>query len=139
MSLNPNSTNLERARAAWGDDLPRWVSLLAAACDRTSQRTVAERIESAGFRCSSGMISRLINRKYPASYAEPERAVLAVYGGDDVPCPLFGPIPLSSCIRSRRRKGPPRNPAHHKYAAACPTCVNNTDTPGHGALDEVAA
>lgn len=125
MSLN--LSNIDRARAAWGEAPPRWMILLATACDKASQRAVADRITSAGFACSSGTISKLINRKYPASYAEPERAVLAVFGGDDVICPLYGPIPLASCIRARRRKGLPQNYAHHQFAAACPDCPNNTD------------
>ena len=125
MSLN--LSNIDRARTAWGGTLPRWLTLLAGACDKASQRAVADRITSAGFACSSGTISKLINRKYPASYAEPERAVLAVFGGDDVQCPLYGPIPLASCIRARRRKAPPQNYAHHQFASACPECPNNTD------------
>lgn len=127
MFVNNLDTNLDRAEAAWGKDVPRWVKLLAEACDRASQRAVADRLSAAGFNCSSGTISKLINRKYPASTAEPERAVLAIYGGDDVGCPLHGAIPLQSCIRNRRRKGPPRNATHHQFAAHCPTCPHNTD------------
>ena len=127
MSVNQLDTNLERALAAWGVEMPRWVKLLADACDRASQRAVADRLSAAGFNCSSGTISKLLNRKYPASTSEPERAVLAMLGGDDVQCPLHGPIPLQSCIRNRRRKGPPRNPAHHQFASACPTCPHNSD------------
>lgn len=122
-----NETNAARALAAWGPEVPRFISLLAQACDGSSQRNVADKIEAAGFNCSSATISRLINRKYPASYAEPERAVLAVYAGDSVTCPLYGPIPLASCIRARRPKGLPQNAAQHAYAEHCPTCPNNTD------------
>lgn len=136
MELNQPETNVARATAAWGKDMPRWVRLLAGACDASSQRIVAERIEASGFRCSSATISRLINRKYPASYQEYEQAVLAVYSGDGVECPIFGPIPLSSCIRNRRRKAPPINYAHHQYAANCPTCRNNTDTDTDKGLDD---
>lgn len=129
MIVNQLSTNMARAIAAWGDDLPRWLHLLAAACDQTTQRSVADRLTAAGFACSHGTVSKLINNKYPASCAEPERAVLSVYGGDQVGCPIHGPIPLHSCIRARRRKGPPANFAHHQFARVCPTCPNNTDAP----------
>jgi hypothetical protein len=122
MSLNASSTNAERAVAAWGDEMPAWVRLLASACDIDNQRVVGDRLGK-----SSGYISRLINRSYAGSYAEAERLVRAAYGGEDVECPLFGPIPLSSCMRARRRKGPPRNQLHHQYASACPTCPNNSD------------
>lgn len=122
MSLNASSTNAERALAAWGDGMPAWVGLLATACDADNQRIVGERLGK-----SSGYISRLINRSYAGSYEEAERLVRATYGGEDVNCPLFGPIPLASCMRARRRKGPARNQLQKQYAAACPTCTNNTD------------
>lgn len=131
MSLNQPATNLEKARIAWGPDLPRWVHLLATACDRASQRAVADRIAASGFRCNNATVSKLINRAYPASYAEPERAVLAVYSGDKVLCPVFNvETPLSACIRNRRRKPEHRQSwLHHEYAQACPDCPNNTDAP----------
>ncbi|SCW56038.1 hypothetical protein SAMN02927924_01355 [Sphingobium faniae] len=122
MSLNVSATNLERAAVAWGEDMPAWVRLLASACDTDNQRVVGERLGK-----SSGYISRIINRSYAGSYPEAERLVRATYGAEDVTCPLFGPIPLSSCMRNRRRKGPPRNQIHHQYAAACPACPNNSD------------
>lgn len=122
MASNPNVTNLARAATAWGDDMPAWVRLLASACDTDNQRIVGDRLGK-----SSGYISRLINRSYAGSYPEAERIVRAAYGDEDVACPLFGPIPLASCLRARRRKGPPRNQLHHQYAATCPACPINTD------------
>lgn len=122
MTSNLNVTNLARAAAAWGDDMPGWVRLLASACDTDNQRIVGDRLGK-----SSGYISRLINRSYAGSYPEAERIVRAAYGDEDVACPLFGPIPLASCLRARRRKGPPRNQLHHQYAATCPDCPINTD------------
>lgn len=127
MVINAPATNLERAILAWGEPMPRWVRLLANACDQASQRVVADRIEAAGFRCSSATVSRLLNHRYGASYAEPERAVLAVYADDTSECPIFGPIPLAGCIRNRRRKHAPTNSVERLYAATCPTCPCNTD------------
>jgi len=122
MSLNASSTNAERAAAAWGENVPAWVQLLATACDADNQRMVGDRLNK-----SSGYISRLINRSYAGSYEEAERLVRAAYGGEEVTCPLYGPIPLSSCMRARRRKTPARNTLHQQYAATCPTCPNNGD------------
>ena len=122
MSLNASSTNAERASAAWGSDMPVWVRLLATACDADNQRVVGERLGK-----SSGYISRVLSRTYAGSYEEAERLVRATYGGEDVDCPLFGPIPLASCLRARRRKGPARNHLQKQYAATCPTCSNNND------------
>lgn len=129
MSGNLN-TNLERATRAWtapGTELPRWVRLLATACDTTNQRVVAERLGKSG-----GYVSRLLSRSYAGSYEEAETLVRAAYGDEDVVCPLWSAIPLSSCIRNRRRKAPPRNQAHHLHAATCPNCPINTDRPGAG-------
>jgi len=123
-------TNLQRATAAWGSDMPAWVRLLASACDTTNQRQVGDRLGK-----SSGYISRLLNRSYGGSYEEAEIQIRAAYGTDDVVCPLWGPIPLSSCLRNRRREAPPRNQAHHLHASTCPTCPNNTDRAAPPAAD----
>ena len=115
-------SNLDRAIAAWGADMPAWVRLLASACDASNQKLVADRLSKSG-----GYVSRVINRSYAGSYEEAETIVRAAYGNEDVVCPLWGAIPLSSCIRSRRRKGAPQNQAHLLHARTCPTCPNNTD------------
>lgn len=123
MATNLNSlTNLDRARIAWGEDMPPWVRLLASACDAGNQRLVGERLDR-----SSGWVSRILNRNYAGSYEEAETIVRAAYGNEDVVCPLWGSIPLASCVRNRRRKGPPQNQAHLLHARACPTCPNNSD------------
>lgn len=115
-------TNLMRAQAAWGAEMPAWVRLLASACDTSSQRKVADEMGK-----SSGYISRIVNRNYAGSYEEAELLVRSRYSGEGVICPLWGEIPLASCIRNRRRDGPPRNQQHLAHAATCPTCPNNTD------------
>ena len=131
MASNATVTNLDRARAAWGEDMPAWVRLLASACDASNQRQVGDRLDK-----SSGYISRILNRNYAGDYREAELQVRAVYGSDDVVCPLWGPIPLASCLRNRRREGPPRNQAHHLHDRTCPTCPNNTDRAAADAAEE---
>lgn len=125
MSSNPNValTNRERATAAWGAEMPAWVGLLASAADATNQRLVAEKLGR-----SSGYVSRIINALYPGDLAEAERQVRAVFGAEEVICPLpfGGPIPLKTCIRNRRRARP-ANWMHLAHASACPSCPNNTD------------
>ncbi len=121
---SPADGNIQAARRGWGADLPQWVQLLASACDRTSQQSVAERLGR-----SSGYISRLINNQYPGDMAEAERLVRAAYAGDDVECPIWSAtIPLSACMTNRRRKLPPRNAWQRKYLSVCPGCPHNTDT-----------
>lgn len=114
--------NLTTARKAWGSQTPRWVELLAGACDRTSQRKVADALK-----VSSGYISRLISNSYPGDLAEAERQVLANLSSDRVDCPFWRrPIPLSSCIRARRQKSP-QGEIFRAQRRACDACPRNTD------------
>lgn len=117
-----HKTNIERAQLAWGDDMPRWIGILASECDKSTQPAVAAQLKKSG-----PYISRIINRDYAGSYDEAEKLVLARFGGDDVACPLWGDIPLSSCLRNRRRKGPPINQSERAFARECPNCLHNTD------------
>jgi hypothetical protein len=114
--------NMAAACDAWGTDMPRWVHLLATACDVTSQAAAAERIGRSG-----GYVSKLINNNYPGDMAEAEMIVRAAWGDEDVLCPLWGVIPLSSCMIARRRTAPPTNFTHRLHARHCPTCPNNGD------------
>jgi hypothetical protein len=132
MSINHSAyvTNLDKAIAAWGSDLPEWLKLLASACDRTSQRIVADRLN-----VSSPVISKVVRRCYEGGdYQEMETRVRAAFGREDVVCPIWGQaIPLSSCVRNRRRKGAPINHDQRRYARTCPSCPNNTDAPNEEA------
>lgn len=117
--------NLAKAIAAWGDPLPEWVRMLAAACDRANQRDAGDRIGQ-----SAGTVSRVLRRCYAGDYAEIERKVRAAFSAERVPCPVTGAqIQLKTCMRNRRRyrQGPPREWLHREYDRACPTCPNNTD------------
>lgn len=116
-----SAANLEKAQAAWGE-LPAWVRLLANECDHTSQREVGERLGISG-----SYVTRLINHSYQASYYEAEEIVLAIIGRENVECPAFGAIPLTSCIRARRRKGPAINTLQRTFERHCPNCQFNSD------------
>lgn len=123
LNKNTETSNLDRARAAWGGDLPRWIQLLASACDATSQRAAAERIGK-----SSPYVSRILRNEYPGDLAEAEKLVRAAWGEEDVVCPLWGQaIPLANCMTARRRDLPARSAIHHLHRRTCPTCPNNTD------------
>jgi hypothetical protein len=123
MSGKVTITNIQRATAAWGADMPSWVRLLASAADATNQRKAGENINR-----NAGVISRVLNRNYAGSYPEIERLVRAAWGNEDVLCPVWNDaIPLRSCMNLRRRKGMPRNMVDNFYYHACPVCPNNTD------------
>lgn len=123
MSVNVNRpSNLETAQRAWDGALPDWVATLATACDRTSQKEVAQRLAKSG-----GYVSRIINRVYAGSYDEAERQVRAVLGAERVTCPRWGAsIALKTCIGNRRRTAI-RSWDHREWARLCPACPNNTD------------
>ena len=115
-------SNLQTAQRAWGGELPGWVTTLATACDRSSQREVAARLAKSG-----GYVSRIVNRVYAGSYEEAERQVRAVLAAERVVCPRWrDEIPLKTCIGHRRRREI-RTAEHREYAAWCPGCPNNTD------------
>ena len=123
MSGKVTITNIQRAIAGWGEDMPAWVRLLAEAADRSNQRLAGEQISR-----NSGVVSRVLARNYAGSYPEIERLVRAAWGNEDVLCPVWNDsIPLASCMNLRRRKGFPRNVAENLYYHACPNCPNNTD------------
>ena len=118
-----NLNNLDRATAGWGADMPAWVRMLANACDRTSQRIVAERL---GLKHPT--ISRVVRNDYAASSHQIETLVRAAFGGEAVECPAIGDtIPLAGCVRNRRRTAPAVNHLHQLWARHCPDCPNNTD------------
>jgi len=127
----PSVTNADIVAQEWGAEPPRWIVLLASACDATSQGEVALKLRKSG-----SYVSRLINNSYPGDMAEAERLVRAAYGNEDVLCPIWGPIPLESCMRNRRRSGPPRNQAQRLFASHCPTCPNNSDLAVAGEDDQ---
>lgn len=126
----PAQQNIARAIAAWGEAMPDWVRLLAAACDKSSQRLVADRLGK-----SHGYVSRILNRKYAGSYDEAGTIVRVAYGSDQVECPVMGEMPLASCVRNRRRKGLPTNRLQHLWARHCPVCPLNTDHPATDSED----
>lgn len=122
-NLTAPLTNVERATEAWGADMPAWVALLAKAADATNQRMVAEKLGK-----SNPYVSRILRNTYPGDLAEAERQVRAVFGAEEVVCPLphGGVISLRTCIRNRRRTKP-LNWQQLDHARACPSCPNNTD------------
>lgn len=124
--MSGNLNAVAKAELAWGADMPGWVRLLAEAIDRANQREVGQRLER-----SNAYVSRVLNRNYAGSYEEAETLVRAAYGAEEVGCPVWGGelIPLSSCVR-HRRKAKPTSEFDLKFRRYCPGCRNNTDTPG---------
>lgn len=115
-------SNLQRAKVAWGRTMPEWIERLAAECDRTNQRAVGERLG-----VSNGYVSRVLNNKYEGNVDEAEQLIRARLMEERVDCPAFGQIPLTSCMRNRRRKTPAINAMQRAFDRHCPLCPFNTD------------
>jgi hypothetical protein len=126
MSVKVNGSPVDRAAAAWGADMPDWVRTLAAACDTSSQRRVADRLAR-----STSLVSRVLTNSYPGDLADLENRVRAVLGAETVACPAIGDaIPLAACRRHRApvNKGlPARNHHQQLFRRHCPDCAHNPE------------
>lgn len=114
---------LDKARAAWGDDLPDWVEALASACDKSTQAGTARRI---GY--SPATVSCVLVRRYAGDTAAVERAVRATILAETADCPELGEIALADCLEWRRRSGDfaATSGLRTRMFAACRAC------PKHG-------
>lgn len=83
---------LAKARAAWGEDMPDWVAMLARACQESSQNQVAGRLGR-----SASLVSAVLARKYQGDMAAVEDLVRGVYMAAAVDCPRLGRILTSDC------------------------------------------
>ncbi len=120
--MSPEKRNLAVAISSWGRAMPRWIQVLAEACDASSQKRVADLLG-----ISSAYVSRLLSNTYGADTAKAEQLVLANFTSDRVPCPFWrSSIPLSSCQRARRRQAP-QGEIFMSLKRACERCPHNTD------------
>lgn len=112
-------TSLDVARAAWGEPMPDWIEALALACTKTSQAKVAIRLDRTG-----GMISQLLNNKYPAGTANIEERVRGVFLDGQVLCPSLGPLPVNECQdwRIKAKDFQVGNPMRIRMFRACSRC-----------------
>jgi hypothetical protein len=98
MSRPLTTSHVEKARMAWGEELPAWVLAMAEECDGSSQALVAERI---GY--SAGTVSQVIGRKYLGKPTGVEEAFRSAFAGHSIACPALGDISAMTC-RSWREK-----------------------------------
>lgn len=118
-------TPLEVARATWGEPLPDWIEALALACVASSQSKVAAKLDRTG-----GMISQLLNNKYPASTANIEERVRGVYLDGQVICPSLGPLAVNLCQdwRIKAKDFQVGNPMRIRMFRACSRCPRFLET-----------
>jgi len=119
MSANA-STNVEKARAAWGDKCPDWIIVLAQECDATSQSKVGKRLKyTTGSVCSS-----VISKTYKGDMAMVESRVQGELMSATVRCPASGEISLAVCLDNQEHaKGGNRTSAFRaRMVKACGAC-----------------
>lgn len=118
---------LEKARDAWGADMPAWVRVLAEECDRTSQNKAAIRLGR-----SSSLVSNVLSNKYGGEYAGDleavEELVRGALMGETLICPVLGEIDKKACRDWRGRAGEfsARNTRAVQMFRACNRCPRHT-------------
>lgn len=110
---------VERAGSAWTDGVPDWVAALAEACDASSQREVAQRLNR-----SASLVSAVLAANYKGSLEAVEELVRGALMGDEVDCPALGPLPTDECAawRGHARHFSPHNPLRVRMFRACRRC-----------------
>jgi hypothetical protein len=88
---------LDKAKQAWGEDIPDWIEALARACDQSSQAQIGNKIGK-----SKSTVSLILARNYNAGLDAVERAVRGVLMEATVECPVVGAIALDQCFRNQR-------------------------------------
>ena len=90
--------SLANATEAWGEAMPEWVRLLAQACDRTSQGSMAKRLGVSG-----STISAVLRKNYTGSYEPIEIASRGVLMAETLICPVLGEIATNECLDNQKR------------------------------------
>jgi uncharacterized protein involved in cysteine biosynthesis len=111
------SRHITNARAAWGNDMPPWIAVLAESTDRLGLKAVATKVDY-----SIATITNTINCKYPGDMAKVERAVRGALMSATVECPILGTIPTNDCESHQRAEFSTSSPQAAKLARACPSC-----------------
>ena len=119
-------TPLDTARAAWGEDIPDWVVVLAEQCGRTSQNRVARELNR-----SASLVSGVLRCKYTGSLEAVEDVVRGVFMARSATCPALGEISTAAC-RDWMRKAHSfsnENSERVRMYRACRSCPRFTGAP----------
>jgi len=107
---------LEKATWAWAGNPPDWIEALAEACEATSNRAVAARLN-----VSPAAVCRVLGARYGNTIAM-EWRVRTVLMATRVPCPVCGEIDVDTCRANQARPFTAVNPTFVRLFRACPTC-----------------
>lgn len=111
---------LEKARAAWGDDLPPEIEALARACREATAASVATRLGYSG-----ALVSHLLARKYPGDVALAFAKIRGAFMGEQVDCPILGAVPTTRCLDEQKRPFSVTNSIRARLFHACRACPRN--------------
>lgn len=110
---------LDKAREAWGADLPDWIEVLAVECGRSSANKVAKLLDY-----TPAVISQVLGAKYPASMDRLEERVRGLFLDAKISCPANGSMPLHECQDWREKAAHfvLGNPERVRMFRACNKC-----------------
>lgn len=113
---------VEKARAAWGPEIPDWVEALAAECAASSQNKVAQALGR-----SATLVSNVLAKKYPGDLAAVEDLFNGAFLNARVGCPALGLIPTNECRhwREKARRFVNINALRVRMYRACVNCPRN--------------
>ena len=124
-----SAANVTTAVAAWGDELPDWVRVLAEECDATSQKAAAARI---GY--SNTAVCNVLRRKYGkqvgfgGDLTAVEQAVRGALLSVTVACPVAGDLPAHVCLDYQRQPFRSTNAQRVRLYRACRNGCQNKRT-----------
>jgi len=104
----------EKAKIAWGDNLPDWVFELALLATRDNLSGSSKVLG-----CSKTMISQIISNKYPGDLEKFEAKVRGALMGEKVQCPVFGDIGRDDCLRWQASPKTNTNALRSQVYVAC--------------------
>lgn len=111
-----NSINMKRACAAWGEDIPDWVTALAHECDASNQKVTAAKL-----RYSPAVVNQVISNRYAGDMSAVEMAIKGALMHEEIVCPVMGEMKLHTCLDNQRRKFSPTNSTRARLWRACRT------------------
>lgn len=119
--------HLKNARAAWGDDLPDWVQVLAERADEIGLKKTQQQV---GY--SPATITYVLRQKYNAPLGPIETRVRATLMSAKVTCPELGEVSLAHCLewRDKGKDFKPTSSLRTRMLNACRQCPLNASKGG---------
>ncbi len=113
-------TNVEKARAAWGDNCPSWVIVMAQACDDSTQAKVGRCLNYT----SGSVVSAVIGKIYKGDMGLVEKRVMGELMAATIECPATGEIALAVCLETQdhAKRGNRTSAFRARMVKACTEC-----------------